>query len=376
MIPDNQLLELTYELFSRIKDSDFEYVYKGGFSQEMSKKILALAESNVKKSVDRTAMRNKIYFLMIEGLQNVTRHQEKSDSTENVEDGMFAIQKNKDKYFVTTGNIINKDNELILRPKLEQINLLDKEQLKKVHKDILLTGEISDKGGAGLGLVEMARKSGNRLLYDFEPVDKDKSFFYFRTEIPNNTVNESIIPSINDEKSVTDIKGLQSKLDKENIVINFNGKFTRDNILSLLSIIKGHMNVSKSSKKVYNIMVEMLQNISKHTNDVIGDRKNRGIFFLSKKQDQFILTSGNYMQNSHVDYLRNKLEKTNGFNDKELHDTYNDVLMDFTTPDAQKTGLGFIDIRIKSEKPLDFLFKKIDDEVTFFSLQTAVSAID
>ncbi len=375
MIPGNKLLELAYQLFSRIKDTDFEYIYKGGFSQKMSKKILALAESNVKKSVDRTAMRNRIYFIMIEGLQNVTKHQD-NDTDSYEEEGMFAIQKNKDKYYVTTGNVINKDNELILRPKLEQINLLDKTQLKKVYKDILLNSELSEKGGAGLGLVEMARKSGNRLLYNFEPVDKDKSFFYFRTEIPNNASNDSSIPSINDEKSVNDIKEVEGRLNNENIVINFNGKFTRDNILSFLSIIKGHMTTTKSSKKVYNIMVEMLQNISKHTNDIEGDRKNRGIFFLSKKEDQLILTSGNYMQNSHVEYLKNKLKETNNKSLKELHKSYNDVLMDFATPDAQKTGLGFIDIRIKSEKQLNYNFKKIDDEVTFFALQTSIYTDD
>ena len=372
MIPENDLMELSYLLFSRIKDTDFEYIYRGGFSQKMSKKILALAESNVKKSVDRTAMRNKIYFLMIEGLQNVTKHQSKNSDSEIQEEGMFAIQKNKDKYFVTTGNIIDKDNELILRPKLEQINLLDKDQLKKVHQDILLTGELSQKGGAGLGLVEMARKSGNRLLYDFEPVSEDTSFFYFRTEIPNQPHSDNLIPSINDEKSVEDIKNLQTRLDKENIVINFNGKFTRDNILSLLSIIKGHMDTSPSSKKVYNIMVEMLQNISKHTNDVEGDRKNRGIFFLSKKDDTLILTSGNYMHNSHVEFLKKKIDGVNNMTEDELHKAYNEVLMDFETPTEQKTGLGFIDIRMKSKKKIEYSFKKIDEEVTYFSLQTSI----
>ncbi len=78
-IPKNDIVDLAYQFFKRIQDDDFEYIYRGFFSQKMSKKILALAETNVKKVVDKTALRNRIYFIMIEGLQNVTKHQEKDE---------------------------------------------------------------------------------------------------------------------------------------------------------------------------------------------------------------------------------------------------------------------------------------------------------
>ena len=369
-IPKNNLLELAYKLFSRVSDADFEYVYRGEFSQQMSTKILSLAETNVKNSVDQSTLRNRIYFLMIEGLQNVTKHGDDNLETEN--SGIFAIQKSFDKYFVTTGNLIKKENELSLKPKLEQINLLEKEQLNKLHKEILLTGELSDKGGAGLGLIEMARKSGNRLLFNFKPLDDKESFFYFRTEIPNQTYNQTNIPSINDENSIEDIKKLHENLEKENILINFNGKFNRENILNLLSIIKGHLNVTGTSKKVYNIMVELLQNISKHTNKLQEDKKNRGVFFLSKKNGEFILTSGNYMSVNDLELLKEKLDLINEMTLNDLHEHYNKVLLDMDTVDEVKTGLGLIDIRIKSEKKIKYSFKEISEEIVFFTLQTAI----
>ncbi len=373
-IPANNLLELAYDLFSRVKNSDFEYVYRGNFSQRMSKKILNLAETNVKNTVDQTSLRNRIYFIMVEGLQNVTKHGEESVDSENT--GLFAIQKNKDKYFVTTGNIIKKENEILLRPKLEQINLLEKDELSHLHKEILISGEISDKGGAGLGLIEMARKSGNRLLYDFKPVDENETFFYFRTEIPNQTQNQTNIPSINDHRSIEDIKKLHDSLDKENILVNFNGQFNRENILSLLSIIRGDMNAGISSKKVYNVMVEMLQNISKHTNDIELEKQNRGVFFMSKKQTEFILTSGNYISVERTEALIKTFEFINSLNLKELHAYYDKILLEKDMVTENKTGLGLTDIRIKSEKLLKYKIKPINEKLNFFTLQTSITDID
>ena len=36
---------------------------------------------------------------------------------------------------------------------------------------------ISDKGGAGLGFLDMAKKTGTKFEYYFEPLDDEKCFF-------------------------------------------------------------------------------------------------------------------------------------------------------------------------------------------------------
>jgi len=364
------LVELAYKLFTRVKDSDFEYIYRGGFSQNISKKLISLAETNVKKSAGRTALKNKIYFVMVEGLQNITKHE--YDKSDDKGSGMFAIQKQKDKFYITTGNVITKENEKTLKPKLDQINILERDQLNKLKKEVLVGGELSDKGGAGLGLIEMARKSGKKLVYDFTDLNEKASFFYFRTEIQGErSLYQESAPSIGKAESIEDVKELHQRLDEENILINFNGKFNRENILSILGVIKGQMSVSSTSKKVYNIMVEMLQNISKHTNNHEETIKNRGIFFLSKKGDRFILTSGNYINAEDIEILKGKINDINAMSDSELYDQYNNILLDITASD-KKTGLGLIDIRIKSNNKIVYYFKEIDNNFAFFAMQASV----
>ena len=46
---------------------------------------------------------------------------------------------------------------------------------------------ISDKGGAGLGFIDIARKTGSPLEYHFEPLDDKNSFFLLKTSISRNS---------------------------------------------------------------------------------------------------------------------------------------------------------------------------------------------
>jgi len=42
---------------------------------------------------------------------------------------------------------------------------------------------LSEKGGAGLGFIDIARKTGQKLVYSFLKIDEEKSFFVLTTTI-------------------------------------------------------------------------------------------------------------------------------------------------------------------------------------------------
>jgi len=67
---------------------------------------------------------------------------------------------------------------------LEKINSLTKEELKDFYKFVLNNQEFSAKGGGGLGLIDIARKTGSKLVYTFEPYDENFHFFDFSVVIP------------------------------------------------------------------------------------------------------------------------------------------------------------------------------------------------
>jgi hypothetical protein len=373
---DNNLFDKAFNLFSRVEKQDFEYVYRGYFTHNITKKILVLADTNIQKAVARATIQKRIYYIMVEGLQNITRHQDEVNYETDKYPGIFAIQKRKKKYFVTTGNLVLNDKIPSLKEKIAKINSLEKDELKKFHKEVLSTGIMSDKGGAGLGLIEMARKSDNKLISSFELVNEEYSYFYLQTLVPTISDDEEQDEEQDNSmrKYLISIKKLHLSLNIENILLYFNGFFNQENLLSLLAIIKGRMNMSITTIRLSNVMVEMIQNIIKHgqqTDETIEGVP--GIFFLAQQEESFTLTSGNFVKDSSRDYIKERLEFVNGMSDEQLSEYYDKILLDFELGDAKKTGLGFSDLRIKSGRKLTYNFHKVEDENYFYILQTEVT---
>ena len=374
---DDNLFDKAFNLFSRVEKQDFEYVYRGYFTHNITKKILVLADSNIQSSVERATIQKRIYYIMVEGLQNITRHQDEVDENVDKYPGIFAIQKRKERYYVTTGNLVMNDKIPPLKEKIKKINSMEKDELKKFHKEVLRSGVMSDKGGAGLGLIEMSRKSGNKLVASFELVNEKYSYFYLQTQIPT-TKSETLDSDVQElklRKSLISIKKLHLSLIIENILLYFNGFFNQENLLSLLAIIKGRMHMSITTIRLSNVMVEMIQNIIKHGAYRSEESKGApGIFFLTQKDNMdFNLTSGNFVPKEGSDKLQARLKFINEKTDKELSEYYDKILLDLELGDSKKSGLGLADLRIKSGRKLKYSFHDVEKDNFFYILQTTVT---
>ncbi len=85
---------------------------------------------------------------------------------------IFYFKHAVDKVYFYTAKIIKEPDRIINI--INEINCLstDKQKIKKFYKDYLIEGRISNRGGGGIGLIDLVRKSQNKLLYkinDFDP---------------------------------------------------------------------------------------------------------------------------------------------------------------------------------------------------------------
>ncbi len=375
----NKELSIIYKLFKRVEYDDFEYIYRGHFSQIITRRIISLVERNIKRFIDSSSLQNRIYFLMVESMQNITRHQDKTVYKDRDESYLciFAIKKQGDTYIITTGNVVLNTKIEKLRSKLNKVNNLSKEELKKLHRLVLSTGEISSKGGAGLGLIEMVRRSGNKLIYNFDTIDDEKSYFYLQTTVDSKALSNDADFTKNNGYDIYDnikyTKKLNDLITDQSIFLNFNGAVNKKNILSLLSVIKGQMKNSKVSKRIYYIVLEMLQNISKH-GDNMGNLADGvlGTFRIKRTHDKYTLTSGNCIKNHKVGELKQRLDQINGLKQNELDEYFNSILLFQNNTNSKKTGLGFVDIRLKTKNKLEYNLIKVHDDFSFFTLQVSV----
>jgi hypothetical protein len=174
-----------YDLHHTMMSQKLILVYQGDFTQESTKSILAMAERNLDSSGEESSIKRKVFNVMVEALQNIVKHSDELvDGEVRSHAAIFLIGKEANRYCIMSGNPIRKANVATLKQKLDQINALDKDGLKDLYKDIIKNTTISEKGGAGLGFVDMARKSGEKLEFDFPEMSPDYCFFCLRVNVP------------------------------------------------------------------------------------------------------------------------------------------------------------------------------------------------
>ena len=178
-------MNFIYDLHRTMMSQKLILVYQGEFTQETTKSILAMAERNLDSSGEESSIKRKVFNVMVEALQNIVKHSDELiDGELHSHTAIFLIGKEKDRYSIMAGNPVRKQNMGALHEKLEHINSLDKEGLKDMYKEIIKNTTISDKGGAGLGFVDMARKSGAKLEFEFPEMSAEYCFFCLKVNVP------------------------------------------------------------------------------------------------------------------------------------------------------------------------------------------------
>ncbi len=173
-------MKYVYDMHLSMHNNQVILAYEGEFTQEITKAVLKMAETNLQTSNEESSIKRKVFNVMVECLQNIVKH---SDEIKEADQAIFMIGRSKEFYEVASGNYVYNENVESLKSKLTQVNSLDKDGLKSLYKDVIKGGELSSKGGAGLGFIDMARKSGNKLNFSFEKVNDKYSFFSLKTQI-------------------------------------------------------------------------------------------------------------------------------------------------------------------------------------------------
>ena len=124
----------------------------------------------------------------METLQNLFHHSDvpisKNNSSVDESNVAFILsEKTDDRYYITTGNFIKRSNIRVLKERIDQLNFLSKEEVKQLYKLILTNDEFSDKGGGGLGMIDLVKRTGNNLSYNFYNFDEEYIFFSLRIAI-------------------------------------------------------------------------------------------------------------------------------------------------------------------------------------------------
>ncbi|MBN1112669.1 MAG: SiaB family protein kinase [Bacteroidales bacterium] len=179
----NGFLQFVYDSYKSMKAREITLVYEGEINHQITKAFTSLAETNMAKDEEANSVQKKVFHVMVECLQNVSKHAEGLPiyDFEPNSRGIFMVSKNETYYTITTGNLIGNEKIEGLTKLLEQINELDKDGLSILYKTQIKQGRLSEKGGAGLGFIDIAKKTGNKIDFNFLPIEDDSHHFFILT---------------------------------------------------------------------------------------------------------------------------------------------------------------------------------------------------
>lgn len=126
-----------------------------------------------------------VFAVYIEMTQNISHYSRAQNWSEQDSEATVVVSRDDaGHYIVSAGNIVRTaDGETLLKA-VDSLAGLDKSQLKATYKEQLRRPRDAEKSsGAGLGLIDIARKASQPLQASLQDVTDGRSFFSLRAVI-------------------------------------------------------------------------------------------------------------------------------------------------------------------------------------------------
>jgi len=173
------------------KGNDPLIVFSGAITESQISLLLEQIENKLIELNEEIKLRKKIYNILVEALQNLYHHLDNSEETYREFGEHFAVfvfSGKKGNYRLKTGNFVTSNKINTLKDRIDHINTLNRDQLRVLYKLILSNQEYTEKGGGGLGMIHIARRTGNKLDYTFIPYKNNYNFFCMEAQISEHQI--------------------------------------------------------------------------------------------------------------------------------------------------------------------------------------------
>ncbi len=170
-----------------MSEQDLIFAYQGYVNDEMVNDILQMAEIKLKPESVKTSVKRKIFRVLFEGIQNSYKHQNNVLANDAEMRKISTVLARKGGFYeLSIGNYILNDDIIRLKKNIDQINGQKKDELRENYRMTLNNNARTKSGGSGLGLMDIARKTGERLNYNFSGVNADVSYFTINIKVNKN----------------------------------------------------------------------------------------------------------------------------------------------------------------------------------------------
>ncbi len=257
-----------------------------------------------------------------------------------------------------------------------RLTIFGADEIRNVYRQVLSRTEFSEKGGAGLGLLEMAKKTGNKLDYDFVPLGKDFSYFVLSKTVNSVGVGEHFWGNEKPFQGKA-ISQLERIMAENNVYLIWSGHISADVEKEVLTFTETKLAEEDIElnlrRRIFSVLVEILENVAKYSPGKVPEEKfGMPVAIIGLEDDVYTLTTGNLILNENVEELKGKLDIINMYDKVGLKELFRKAISGQTITSNSTGNMGLIDMARKSGSKLVYQFEQINELYSYYVLTVKV----
>ncbi|SMB90313.1 conserved hypothetical protein [Desulfonispora thiosulfatigenes DSM 11270] len=175
------------EIKNMLEDNGVLIIFSGRFSQGIIEELGEALRKHLDSDETPKNEKFNVFSVFIEQTQNIKNYSSTQEGKSNydkiVNSGIVSIGRSDSGYYVWSGNLVHNSDLEKLTGYIDSLANLSKEELKKRYKEQIKKDISPDSIGAGLGIIDMARKSKSPMSYSVNKTDGDMSFFELKVSV-------------------------------------------------------------------------------------------------------------------------------------------------------------------------------------------------
>jgi hypothetical protein len=175
------------EIHSLVQKKGIVFLSYGGF---LSQALIAAMTEALEKETEANELSmsasNNIFTVFIELAQNMMNYSKSISDKDDPSSSESLIMVSRDKtnwnYYIESQNIISVQDKELIEEKLQFIQTLNKDEIKKQYRELRRSGKNTHHKGGGIGFYEIAKRCES-LNFEFNQINDEKFYFHLKTQI-------------------------------------------------------------------------------------------------------------------------------------------------------------------------------------------------
>jgi hypothetical protein len=171
-----------YSLRERFNADHILICFNGPISRSLIEEIGNALRGYLQSAESQASAAMDVFGVYVEMSQNIRHYALSHGYDDSAASATVVIANDRPgRYTVSAGNLVELADGVALKARVDALAALDKAQLKAAYKDQLRKPRPAETShGAGLGLIEIARKACEPLEADLDDLGSGRAFFSLR----------------------------------------------------------------------------------------------------------------------------------------------------------------------------------------------------